>query len=82
MTQLECPRSALTTASKNSLLDQLLKDSIGNLSEQQEAGLLAQLTERAVANPPSSPNSKMREESILAGLGVIAPEEIGTGRFK
>lgn len=43
---------------------------------------MAQLADKAVDDTPPSPNSRMREESMLAGLGVIAPEEIGIRRVK
>lgn len=55
---------------------------MGNLSAEQEQGLLAGMAEKVEVDAPSSPNATMREESILAGLGVIAPEEIGLRRNK
>lgn len=57
---------------------------MGNLSAEQEAALMAEVADKAAmaTATPSSPNSRMREESMLAGLGVIAPEEIGLKRIQ
>lgn len=48
------------------------------LTAKQEAALLADCTTDSRGPTPSDlPVNKIREESMLAGLGVIAPDEIG-----
>lgn len=64
------------------MLEQLLNDAMGNLSAGQEAQLMADIAGKAASEQPTSPEDRVREESILAGLGVIAPEEIGLRRIK
>ena len=78
---LNCSATQLACAS--SMLEQLLRDASGQVPLEQEAELMVDMAaDKALRDTPASPNSRMREESILAGLGVIAPEEIGIRRIK
>lgn len=47
------------------------------LSAKEEADLLAHCCEERMTFARAAPVDKIREESMLAGLGVIAPNEIG-----
>lgn len=70
------PRGASSIKKDDKELDSILKSN--ELTAKQEAALLARcVPEKGQAPAFASPVNRIREESMLAGLGVISPDEIG-----
>ena len=70
-------RAASVSPKQVKELDSILESQ--ELSARQEAALIANCKPEGQADANSaSPVDQVREESILAGLGVISPSEIGT----
>lgn len=60
----------------DTILDQLLREDRAKVTPGQEAALLAHCTQHSAEQAPGL-RDKIEEESMLAGLGVISPDEIG-----